>query len=302
MPEAIDINLLRDGDRRHLARAISLVENNDPAGIALLSKLSFDRQVPVLGITGPPGAGKSSIVSSLVYQLLKENKKAGIVAIDPTSPFNHGSLLGDRIRMSEHFNNPDVFIRSLATRGSLGGLSARIFEITDLIKHAGFDLVIIETVGVGQSEVEIAGLADTTAVVLVPEAGDEVQTLKSGLMEIADMFIVNKADREGADVFVKNLRALVMDKPESEWKIPVLKTVATTQAGMEELWKQVQLHNALNTQGTRKLQLVTEKAWQLIMQHEMQKVDRALLVKRIEEAATEKDFNLYSFLNHFYFS
>ncbi len=302
MFKSIDINTLMAGDYRQLARAITLVENDMPGGAELLRQLPFNKQVPVIGLTGPPGAGKSSLVSALITFLVKQDKKVGIIAVDPTSPFNFGSLLGDRIRMSEHFNHPNVFIRSLATRGSLGGLSAKIFEVSDVMKNAGFDVIIIETVGVGQSEVEIAGIADTTAVVLVPEAGDEVQTLKSGLMEIADIFVINKSDREGADIFVRNLSALVHGRGESDWQIPVLKTVATTQSGVSELWDSMLAHSNLNVKAERATQLMVEKAYQLIMMNYMKGVSKEQLLNKIKESANKNGFNLYQFLQENYFN
>ncbi|MCX6208907.1 MAG: methylmalonyl Co-A mutase-associated GTPase MeaB, partial [Bacteroidetes bacterium] len=204
-------NLLQQiqaGNQKALARCISLVENEYDGYFEFLQQLT-NSSTPVIGITGPPGAGKSTLVDAIIEQLINDNKKVGIICVDPSSPFNLGAVLGDRIRMSNWYNHPNVFIRSLATRGSLGGLHPKIIEITDVMKAATFDYIIVETVGVGQSEIEIAGLADITMVVLVPEAGDEVQTMKAGLMEIANMFVVNKADRPDADSFVKNLRMML---------------------------------------------------------------------------------------------
>ena len=225
------------GDIKTLARCISLVEN-EVSGYEKLLQLLPPSTTPVIGITGPPGAGKSTLVDALIGNITEQNKKIGILCVDPSSPFNLGALLGDRIRMSEWYNNPNVYIRSLATRGSLGGLHPKIIEISDLLKAAPFDYIIIETVGVGQSEIEIAGLADTTVVVVVPESGDEVQTMKAGLMEIADIFVVNKADRADADTFVKNLRLMLAPSFSSKQiPITVIKTVALQKKGIIELYE-----------------------------------------------------------------
>lgn len=275
-----------------LARAITLVENEiSPAG-ALLRAINTKKSIPVIGITGPPGAGKSTLVNAIADHLTQQGKKIAILAVDPTSPFNFGSLLGDRIRMSQQFNNPNVYIRSLATRGALGGISAKTIEIVDVIKAADFDLIFVETVGVGQSEVEIAGLADKTIVVLVPESGDEIQNIKSGLMEIAQGFVVNKADREGADTFANNLKKMVHQRTH---QIPVFKTVADQKEGVAELceWllKPVAIDNAL------KPVLMAEKAFKIIQHYRMADVDKLKLRLDLKAAMMTPDFNVYRFID-----
>jgi len=287
---------IKQGNRKTLARCISLVENEAPGYEALLEQLPFSH-CPVIGITGPPGAGKSTLVDALTALLVAANHTVGVLCVDPSSPFNLGALLGDRIRMSEWYNNPAVFIRSLATRGSLGGLHPKIIEIADLVKAGGFDYVIIETVGVGQSEIEIAGLADVTAVVVVPEAGDEVQTMKAGLMEIADIFVVNKADRPDADLFVKNLRLMLAPAFHNHTlPVPVIKTVAAQKKGVEELLEAIQ-HIKQQSFNNKRSWLLAEKAFQLIEQKRMRNISKEELKTRI--IAEGDTFNLYQFIKDY---
>jgi LAO/AO transport system kinase len=217
-----------NGDKKSIARCISWIENKTPGYTELLADFK-GRSAVLIGITGPPGAGKSTLVDALVEQLVKEGKKVAVVCVDPSSPFHEGALLGDRIRMGRWYNEPLVYIRSLSSRGSLGGLHPLAKEITDFLRHCGFDWVIIETVGVGQSEVEVARLADLTILVMVPESGDEIQLMKAGLMEAADLFVVNKSDRPGADIFTMQLKNQVHQKD------VVVNTVASKGDGVDLL-------------------------------------------------------------------
>lgn len=222
------IHQAQEGDKKSIARCISWIENKTPGYTALLENKKGP-SAALIGITGPPGAGKSTLVDALVELLVKEGKKVAVVCVDPSSPFHEGALLGDRIRMGRWYNEPLVYIRSLASRGSLGGLHPNAREITDFLRHCGFDWVIIETVGVGQSEVEVARLADLTILVMVPESGDEIQLMKAGLMEAADLFVVNKSDRPGADIFTMQLKNQVHQQD------VVVNTTASTGEGVDLL-------------------------------------------------------------------
>jgi LAO/AO transport system kinase len=296
------VDAIRQGDRRSIARAISLVENDAPEAAALLESLSVNPAVPVFGITGPPGAGKSTLINSLLKELTAGINEKGqpiqvaVVAVDPTSPFTRGSLLGDRLRMHEFFNSSQVFIRSLATRGALGGLSARCLEVCDVLRSAGFDYIFVETVGVGQSEVEIVGLADTVAVILVPEAGDEIQALKSGIMEIGDLFVINKADRDGADLFAAGIIRTLHERPDNgRGPVPVLKTIAHQQQGIAELLTALK-SAAREPDSARRIHLMAQRAFRLIQARRM----KDLSVQNIEEALGKQfalpGFNLYRFV------
>jgi LAO/AO transport system kinase len=226
------------GDPRAIARAISLIENESPDGAALIGRIfSKTGNAYLIGITGPPGAGKSTLVDKITAELRKRGKTVGILAVDPTSPFSGGAILGDRVRMQAHAEDEGVFIRSMATRGHLGGLARTTAEAAIVLDAAGYDVVIIETVGVGQDEVDIVRTADVSVVTLVPGTGDEVQALKAGIMEIADIFVVNKADREGADRTAASIEMMLsLDDAMSEgWRPPVMRTEATASRGISEL-------------------------------------------------------------------
>ena len=257
------IHALRSGDARTLARAISTVENRAAGWSDLLKALfPYSGKARIIGLTGPPGAGKSTLVDQLARLYRKQNSTVGIVAVDPTSPYTGGAILGDRIRMQEHFADPGIYIRSMATRGSLGGLARTTADVTTVLDAAGRDVILIETVGVGQDEVDIVRLADITVVILVPGMGDDVQTIKAGIMEIADIFVINKSDREGAERVEREIRALqTLAVRHDGWTPPIVKTVASEGTGVEELAAAVAEYENYLRKENRALQKSVEN-WQ----------------------------------------
>jgi LAO/AO transport system kinase len=246
------VDRLLAGDKRALARAISLVENGDPEGAALVGAV-FPRTggARVTGFTGPPGVGKSTILGALTKLLRERDRKVGVLSIDPSSPFTRGALLGDRIRLSEHFLDPEVFIRSMASRGALGGLAEASLQAALLMDAAGKDDVLVETVGVGQAEIDIVDHADTVVLALMPGSGDSIQALKAGVMEIPDVIVVNKADHPLTDTMVREVRTALSLGPQKGWKVPIVKTEASKGVGVGELLEQIDAHRAhIEEEGT----------------------------------------------------
>lgn len=245
MNQATWVEKIQHGDKRALARLLSQVENDDESLSPLLSELfKAHRLAYRIGVTGPPGAGKSTLTSHLIKAYRQQQKTVAVIAVDPTSPFTGGALLGDRIRMNDVTLDSGVFIRSMATRGSLGGLAKKAAEVSRIFEAAGYDIIIFETVGVGQSELDIVQAADTILVILVPESGDSIQAMKAGLMEIADIFVMNKADRTDSDKAVQALESSLQLRPHTadSWTVPVIKTVASSGTGISKLFDAIEAH------------------------------------------------------------
>jgi len=288
-----------EGNFLLLAKTISQIENKVEGADVYLTKL-VPKAIPIIGITGPPGAGKSTLIAGLVGEWIAAGKKVAVLSVDPSSPFHKGAILGDRIRMKDWYLHPQVFIRSLASRGHLGGLNSSMIELTTLLQSVGFDQIIVETVGVGQSEVEVASLADTTVVVLVPEAGDDVQMMKSGLMEVADVFVVNKSDRPDAQTFTNHIRQMMMENGVSEDLVKVVATVASQGLGINDLMQAIDAHQIANNALGNYKKIIFTKAIQLIVAHKMQQVDLKKLEQDIETATIKEGFNIFSFTQNYF--
>ena len=243
---------VREGDRRALARAITLVESSDPLAYELVKELYGETgNAYTIGVTGPPGVGKSSLISALVRRVRGDGRSVGVISVDPSSPFTKGALLGDRIRLADHFLDPEVFIRSMGTRGHLGGLAEATLQAALLLDAAGKELVFLETVGAGQSEVEVITIADTVLLVLMPGSGDSIQALKAGIMEIPDVIAVNKRDHPAAKTMVNEVRSILALDTERDWKPPIVMTEAVQGEGVDELWEKIEEHRAhLESSGT----------------------------------------------------
>ncbi|HLX19108.1 MAG TPA: methylmalonyl Co-A mutase-associated GTPase MeaB [Gaiellaceae bacterium] len=240
---------VREGDRRALARAITLVENGDPLAYGVVADLyPATGNAYAVGITGPPGVGKSSLISALVRRVRASDTQVGVVSVDPSSPFSRGALLGDRIRLTDHFLDPGVFIRSMGTRGHLGGLAEATLQALLVLDAAGKEIVFLETVGAGQSEVEVIGIADTVVLVLMPGSGDSVQALKAGIMEIPDVIAINKMDHPAAKTMLNEVRSILALDRERDWRPPIVLTEATRGEGVPELWEKIEAHRAFLTE------------------------------------------------------
>jgi LAO/AO transport system kinase len=288
-----------EGNFLLLAKTISQIENKVEGTDAYLANL-VPKAIPIIGITGPPGAGKSTLIAGLVGEWIAAGKKVAVLSVDPSSPFHKGAILGDRIRMKDWYLHPQVFIRSFASRGHLGGLNSSMIELTTLLQAVGFDQIVLETVGVGQSEVEVASLADTTVVVLVPEAGDEVQMMKSGLMEVADVFVVNKSDRPDAEIFTNHIRQMIMEHGVSDAHFKVIPTIASQGVGMKELIQALDAHQIANKELDTRHKLIVAKVVQLIVAQKMRQLDLIKLEEDLAAAISKEGFNIFSFTQNYF--
>jgi LAO/AO transport system kinase len=273
------------GDKRALARAISLVENDDPEGWALVREV-YPRtgKAAVVGFTGPPGVGKSTLIGALTAQYRKRDRQVAVLSIDPSSPFTKGALLGDRIRLTEHFLDPGVFIRSMANRGALGGLSEACLQAALLMDASGKDVVLLETVGVGQAEVDIIDHADTVVLALMPGSGDSIQALKAGVMEIPDVIVVNKSDHPLTDTMIREIRGVLSLGPQHGWRVPIVKTEASRGEGVEQLAEAIEAHREhIESEGT----LVDRRRRNLM--NEVLALAAGRLRRRLEESLHEDD-------------
>jgi LAO/AO transport system kinase len=276
---------VRSGDRRALARAITLVENGDPLAYELIRELYPETgRAYAVGVTGPPGVGKSSLISVLVRLVRTQEKSVGVISVDPSSPFTKGALLGDRIRLADHFLDPEVFIRSMGTRGHLGGLAEATLQAALVLDAAGKELLFLETVGAGQSEVEVIGIADTVLLVLMPGSGDSIQALKAGIMEIPDVIAVNKRDHPAAKTMLNEVRSVLALDTEHDWKPPIVLTEAVTGEGVPELWEKIAEHRAhLEQSGTLSERRAANLAGEVFA------VASARAKTRLEEAVAEDE-------------